>query len=120
MRSYNKYINYFNTVQNELFNSNDENNVRYIITQLMLFLKNNHLIDKNYLDKNQLFVKCEADKSLIKEQSIDDLLSFLTMIYRIDYIDSNSDAYIIYYNNQMIHEILNNLIIKLKKITEGN
>lgn len=99
-----------------LKHKNDLDKIRFYISNLMLYLDECYLLDKNYLDNSTIFLKSEKDLSLIKEKSIEELLSFLTMINRIDYIDSNSDAYIMYHNNGMISEILVQLIYKLKKL----
>ncbi len=113
MTSYDKHILYFKHVYHELTQKQPDEKVRYIITNLMEYLKHNHLIDKNYLEHNYLFVSCEANQTLIYDVDAEKLLSFLTMIYRIDFIDANSDAYMIYYKNQMILKILETLITKL-------
>lgn len=114
MTSYDKYLLVFNEFYENLTIYSDTTNIRKLITKFMFYLEKHHLIDKNYLDNNHIFLDCEVNREKIKDQSPDILLSFLTMIYRIDYIDPNSDAFMIYYKNKMLEHIMYHLIIKMK------
>lgn len=111
--SYDKHLKYFKYTYDILKKPQSDPYIRHTISKLMAYLVENHLIDKHYLMHNHLFVKCEANQVLLNDVSAEILLSFLTMIYRIDFIDANSDAYMIYYKNQMILNIIRLLIIKL-------
>lgn len=55
----------------------------------------------------------------LKDVSAEVLFSFLTTIYRIDYIDANSDVLMIYYHNQMLTTILKELISKLEIVIKS-
>lgn len=116
MNTLKKHLATFSETINLLIQTEDENKIRYYITILMKYLENNHLLDKNYLDNSQKFLKSEKDLELIKACDFEMLLSFLTMINRIDYVDSNSDAYMIYYKNGMILSILKQLVYLIKNI----
>lgn len=116
MTSYDKHLKYFKVVYDALHREKDEDEIRKQITELMFYLDKHHLIDKNYLEHNALFLSCETNLNKIQALPAEILLSFLTMIYRIDYIDPNSDAFMIYYKNKMIITILNHLIDKIQKL----
>jgi len=116
MTSYDKHLKFFIDTSNQLNKLSSEHEVRKLITKLMLYLDKNHLVDKNYLKHSKLFLSCEVNLELLSNLDAETYLSFLTMIYRIDYIDPNSDAFMIYYKNKMIEMILNHLITKLKEI----
>ncbi len=113
MKTIERHKIYFNTVVDRLSVQKTPHGIRYLIRELMDYLEENHLTDKNYLDKNRLFVRCEAEPDLIEKQNTETMLSFLTMIYRIDYIAPDSDAYMIYYNNGLLLRILKHLILGL-------
>src|SRR5690554_170759 len=114
MTSYDRHLKYFKQTYNLLKTNKSDADIRIIITQFMHYLDKKHLMDKNYLEHHALFLSCEVNLDRIKEQPAEMLLSFLTMIYRIDYIDANSDAFMIYYKNQMINVILKHLIDKIQ------
>lgn len=116
MTSYDKYLLVFDKFYKDLIHSDDETTIRKLITDFMFYLEKHRLIDRNYLEHNHLFLACEVDQEKIKDQSSEILLSFLTMIYRIDYIDPNSDAFMIYYKNKMLEHIMYHLILKMKKL----
>ena len=116
MTSYNKYLLVFHKFYKDLINLNDESIIRKTITDFMFYLEKHRLVDKNYLEHNSLFLACEVNQEKIKDQSAEILLSFLTMIYRIDYIDPNSDAFMIYYKNKMLEHIMYHLILKMKNV----
>lgn len=109
-----KHLNVFKSTYHNLINSQDDFTIRKIILDLCLYLEKSFLLDKAYLKKYPIFLTCEANKVCIKDQSIDDLLTFLTIIYRIDYVDSNSDAFLMYYKNGMILSILDEIIHKME------
>ena len=113
LTTYDKHIHYFKSVLDQLKTFKNEEDIRIVITDLMFYLDKNHLHDKNYLNHHKLFLACEVGKEKLSNISEDILLSFLTMIYRIDYIDPNSDAFMIYYNNKMLERILEALVKKI-------
>jgi uncharacterized protein YaaW (UPF0174 family) len=110
MRNYKKYL---LEVYEKLNNETQEKKIRYIVESLMLYLENKHLLDKMYLDHQALFVQCETYPNLIESQSVEMMLTFLTIIYRTDYLSPDSDAYIMYYRNGMLMRILKHLILGL-------
>lgn len=116
MTSYDKHLKFFIDTSNQLNKLTNVHDIRILITKLMRYLDKNHLVDKNYLEQSKLFLACEVNLDLLKNLDAETYLSFLTMIYRIDYIDPNGDAFMIYYKNKMIETILNHLITKLKEI----
>ncbi len=113
MTSFDKHKAYFISITNQLVQQQNLSVVRQTIGGLMQYLETNHLVDKYYLDKKALFVKCETSRTLIDQQTAEDLLSFLTIIYRMEYITFDSDPYMIYYRNEMLNQILEALIKKL-------
>ncbi len=113
MKTFEKHKKYFEKTYHLLETTKNPNEIRRIIRELMQYLEDYHLVDKNYLDHNPLFVQCESNQDLIKQQNTEMMLSFLTMIYRIDFIAADSDAYMIYYNNKMLMRILKHLILGL-------
>ena len=116
MTTYEKHLKFFIETKNNLKAFKDEQTIRQLITDLMFYLDKNYLVDKNYLDHSKLFLACEVNLDLLKDLEPEVYLSFLTMIYRIDFVDPNSDAFMIYYKNKMIETILDHLIIKLKEV----
>ena len=110
MISYEKHLKYFKQTLEQLNELSDDDLIRFNILKLMQYLEKNHLLDKNYLEHKAHFLACEVNLNKLKDVSAEVLFSFLTTIYRIDYIDANSDAFMIYYNNQMLTSILNELI----------
>lgn len=116
MTTYDKHLEFFVETHKKLKALKSEQDIRLLITELMFYLDKNFLVDKNYLTHSQRFLACEVNLDLLKDLEAEMYLSFLTMIYRIDYIDPNSDAFMIYYKNQMIETILYYLIIKLKEV----
>ncbi|VEU82613.1 hypothetical protein [Acholeplasma hippikon] len=110
MKTLVKHLNTFEEINLKLKNETDLNKIRFHIDTLCKYLEQNHLLDKNYVANSKIFLKAEKDLSIINELDFERLISFLTMIYRIDFVDGNADAYIIYYKNGMIHAILNRLV----------
>lgn len=115
MKIINKHFNQFNRSLVLLKNESDLDKIRFYINEIMIYMEDNHLHDKHYLDKSHIFYKAEKDQSLLKNHDIEILFSFLTMIYRIDFVDANSDGYIIYYKNGMIIHILEQIVCLLKE-----
>lgn len=120
MISYEKHLKYFKQILIQLGDLSDDDLIRLKILELMHYLEKNYLLDKNYLAHKTHFLACEVDLNKLKDVSAEVLLSFLTTIYRIDYIDANSDAFMIYYNNQMLTSILCQLIHRLENIIKSN
>lgn len=120
MISYEKHLKYFKQTIIQLGELNDDDLIRLKILELMHYLEKNHLLDKNYLEHKAHFLACEVNLDRLKNVSAEMLLSFLTTIYRIDYVDANSDAFMIYYNNQMLKSILNELIRRLENVVKSN
>lgn len=113
MKTIERHRIYFSSIIDQLSTVKTPNEIRLVVRTLMNYLEDHHLVDKNYLDKNRLFVRCESNPDLIEKQNTETMLSFLTMIYRIDYIAPDSDAYMIYYNNGLLLRILKRLILGL-------
>src|SRR5690554_2496054 len=119
MISYEKHLKYFKQTFKQLNELSDDDLIRIKILELMHYLDKNHLLDKNSLEHKARFLACEVNLDKLKDVSAEVLLSFLTTIYRIDYIDANSDAFMIYYHNQMLTTILKELISKLEIVIKS-
>lgn len=115
MKTIQKHYNQFNQSLVLLKNESDLDKIRFYINEIMVYMEENHLHDKHYLDKSHIFYKAEKDLSLLRNHHIEILFSFLTMIYRIDFVDANSDGYIIYYKNGMISHIIEQIVYLLKE-----
>lgn len=119
MITYKKHIQTFKSMLHILKTEKDINSIRNHIIIFMKYLEKHHLLIKDYAAYHKLFLCCEVKACSIKDQSIEAKLAFLTLIHRMDFIDSNSDVFIMYYKNHMLQEIIESAIDSLELLIGG-